>query len=534
MTEPDDLGPWADDDLVRALRAPGTATELADEQRYVAAFRDAHRSDVRSLPRRVASRLGTGGTAVVVTVALSSGVAAAYTGHLPDPVQSIAHSVLPAAPAPAHHQHHEASAPLGGSVTRSQGPGAPSSSASPGGPTTGASPTPSATPTAHHGRQGTDPSGGPSSSPSAGGSSAAATSMSAPTHRVGLGQTMTLTGLVTDATGAPLPAQVVTLQVRGPRHWRPVAQVTTDDLGVATASTPPVVRSERFRWHAGPHVNSLPWLVKMVPILTVSADVGGATTTVTPVVQGASPGDAVQLFRHAAGRTTLVRRARLGADGSVPITVATPRRHATYVVRLLPTRRHAAVRARVFVTAPRPATVSITGSASRVTTGAGAVIGGTVTSATGDVLPGHKVVLLERGPSRWRPVGHAVSDSAGHVSIPTPTIGATSRFRLRTDHRVHSVTWRIVELPVVTASAQRNGSTLAVSASASGARAGDKVVLLRRVGGRLVAMRHTRLDAAGSATFSVPARRTRTTYVVRVVATKRHGPARVSVVVPKA
>ena len=108
----DDLAPWADDDLVRALRAPGTATELADQERYVAAFRETRGSTVRSLPRRAAGRLGAGGTAVVVTVALTSGVAAAYTGRLPDPVQQIAHSVI-GAPAPDvdGRQHAEGSGP---------------------------------------------------------------------------------------------------------------------------------------------------------------------------------------------------------------------------------------------------------------------------------------------------------------------------------------------------------------------------------------------------------------------------------------
>src|SRR4249919_1920529 len=91
------------EDLARALRAPGTTTELQDEERYLGMFREvangAPPATVRSLPRRI-GRLGAGGTAVVVTVALTSGVAAAYTGHLPDPVQQLAHSVI-GAPAPA-------------------------------------------------------------------------------------------------------------------------------------------------------------------------------------------------------------------------------------------------------------------------------------------------------------------------------------------------------------------------------------------------------------------------------------------------
>ena len=50
-----------------------------------------------------------------------------------------------------------------------------------------------------------------------------------------------------------------------------------------------------------------------------------------------------------------------------------------------------------------------------------------------------------------------VSDSAGHVSIATPPIVATSQLRLCTDHRVHSALWKVVELPTLdaTRAAQR-------------------------------------------------------------------------------
>jgi hypothetical protein len=552
--DPDELDTWTDDDLVRALRAPGTATELADEEQYVAAFRDASGSNVVSLPRRVVGRLGAGGTAVVVTVTLTTGVAAAYTGHLPNPVQTFAHHVI-GAPAPHSpgHQRPEAATPRPTTPSGSQSPSTPSTTDPSGGPSAGPttgppSPTgvpglPVPVPGGHHGRHSSlGPSGSPVDEPSQGvsssptpstGSAAAATTMSAAAHRVGLGQTMLLTSLVTDAGGAALPGEPVVLQERDSRHWRPVAQTTTDDTGIATASTPPLLGSARFRWHAAPGVNSLPWLVRMVPALTVTADVGGATTTVTPAAQGSDPGDRVELFRHVAGRATLVRRARLDATGSVPIPVVTPRRRAVYVVRLLGTRRHAAVRARVVVVPPRPAAVTIVGSAARVANGGSAVIGGTVTSATGAILPGHKVVLLERGPVHWRPVGHAVSDADGHVSIATPAITATARFRLHTDHRAHSVTWRIVELPALSVSGQRSGGTVVITATTSGARPGDKVVLLRSVNGRLATLRHGRLDANGAAVFSVTARRVRTEYVVRLVATKRHGPASSSVIVPK-
>src|SRR5205085_2773753 len=131
MEEHDDLAGWADDDLVRALRAPGTEAELADEGQYVAAFRSAQGStSVRSLPHRTVGRLGAGGTAVVLTVALTSGMAAAYTGHLPDPLQQIAHRVI-GAPAPvtgAGHpgrgqgRHGSASPPLSRRSTATAAP----------------------------------------------------------------------------------------------------------------------------------------------------------------------------------------------------------------------------------------------------------------------------------------------------------------------------------------------------------------------------------------------------------------------------
>jgi hypothetical protein len=546
----DDLAPWADDDLVRALRAPGTATELADQERYVAAFRETRGSTVRSLPRRAAGRLGAGGTAVVVTVALTSGVAAAYTGRLPDPVQQIAHSVI-GAPAPDvdGRQHAEGSGPEHRSGTLpSRGPSASSStkpSDAPSSGSTSATNGPAATTTPDHGPRGTSPSSGngPTDEPSSGttsqlttsnGASASAMTVSAPAHRVDLGQTLALTGLVTDETGSPLADHSAVLQVRGPRHWRLVVKTTTDAAGVVSAVSPAITRNARFRWHADRGVSSAPWRVRMVPSLTVAADVGATTTTISLATAGTRPGDRFLLYRHVAGRTALVRRGRLDASGSGAVAVNTPRRRATYAVRLLPTKRHAATRARVLVVPPAPASLTIAGSATRVVAGGTAAIGGTVTSASGGALPGHRVVLLRRGHDRWRPVGRAVTDAAGHVVIATPAITVTSRFRLRTDHRVASARWRVVEVPTLTASADRSGSTVMVSATARGAHVGDRVVLLRRTAAGPVRLRHGRLDASGSLTFNVLARAARTTYVVKLAATQRHGAATTTVTVPGA
>ncbi len=160
------------------------------------------------------------------------------------------------------------------------------------------------------------------------------------------------------------------------------------------------------------------------------------------------------------------------------------------------------------------------------------MVGGTVTSAAGDVLPGRRVLLLRRAAGHWRRVGHAVSDAAGHVSIATPAITVTSRFRLRTRHHVASGVWRVVEVPTLAASAQRSSTGVTVSATAHGARPGDRVLLLRRAHGRLVRLGHARLGANGSVAFVTRARPTRTTYVVRLLGTPKHAPAKASVTVP--
>jgi hypothetical protein len=99
---------------------------------------------------------------------------------------------------------------------------------------------------------------------------------------------------------------------------------------------------------------------------------------------------------------------------------------------------------------------------------------------------------------------------------------------------VASVVWRVVEVPTLSASSGPSGGKVTVSATAQGARAGDRVVLLRRAAGRLVRVRQARLDAGGAVTFVVKARARRTTYVVRLPATKRHGQASTTVTVPRA
>ena len=106
------LRPFDDDPpLVRSLRAPGTPSELSDQELYVAMFRDSRgggkvtplapgspRPPRRAWPRR----LGAGTTLSIALAVAGGGAAAAYTGSLPEPLQHFAHHARSGRPAGAH------------------------------------------------------------------------------------------------------------------------------------------------------------------------------------------------------------------------------------------------------------------------------------------------------------------------------------------------------------------------------------------------------------------------------------------------
>ena len=213
-------------DLVAALRAPGSEEELAEEAWYVGAFRQHQQTALAPVvpaqrgPRRLnVRRLGTGGTAVVVAVALTGGVAAAFTGNLPDPVQHFAHVVI-GAPAPSPERRTPAAtdertddalpAPASPSASppagSSDGPGANRSSGDD--PSGGGSPSGDLSPTTGGGSQGSapsrtpSPSDEPSSSPSPVVDPPAALSMSGSSHLASFGATISLSGRLTTASGA--------------------------------------------------------------------------------------------------------------------------------------------------------------------------------------------------------------------------------------------------------------------------------------------------------------------------------------------
>jgi hypothetical protein len=360
---------WADEQWVRALRAPGDASELADEQRFVAAFAQTQGppASVASIPRRVVRRLGAGGSAVIVVAALSGGVAAAFTGNLPDPVQQFAHEVLGAPapePAPAvdakRRTAHSpslrdrsapatpAASPTVTPATASASPsGTPAPSPSPDAsdslPSTGTSGEPTGGSTA-------EPSDEPSTQPTPPAVAPSAVSVSGRSHLVEYGASLTLVGQLTTTSGDPVAGHRVALQVRDAAGWRRVTVLLSDAAGQATASTEPVTGLARYRWRAGNGVHSAVWRVRIKPTLAASYVSNPDTTTIDVACVGAKPGDQVLLYALVRRVPTLVGSANVGDAGGASFSVPTPPRRRAFAVRLEATHDHAPARTRLTVT----------------------------------------------------------------------------------------------------------------------------------------------------------------------------------------
>jgi hypothetical protein len=562
MSGHDDLDGWGDDAIVRALRAPGTAHELADRERYVAAFRASRtsRSNVSPL-RRGVRRLGAGGTTVIAVVALSSGVAAAaYTRHLPEPVQRVAHDVLGApAPRTTPERSPEAASPAVQTSAPTTSPTprpahvtaapSPTSAAAPTpAPTEAPTPAPTATPTSAPTSAPTDappttPTTTPTETPTASPTTPVPTaplpapepaslSLSGSSHRATPGSSTTLSGSLSAADGTAVAAHDVVLQRRAPHRWLPVAVATADDSGAVSFATPPADATATYRLVGAPGVRSQVWRIVLVPVVTATSAAAGPEVDVTATVEGARPGDRVVLLRQGAHRLLPVGHSTVGGDGTATWRVA-PARTSTYVVRLPATATHGLARAELTVTPPRPDALVIGADTHHTGWGASVTIRGEVRVAGGAPLPGEEVVLQVRGPQGWRPVGVATSDAFGGVAIPTPAAEQTAVYRLRAGPAT-SPSWRVALVPALSATVTTGTPYTDLAVSALGGRVGDAVVLLRRVDGALVPVLQATLDAAGAARFEVTPGQHPTRYVVRLPATAAHDAARVPVVIPPA
>lgn len=355
----DELG-WADDPLVRALRAPGSAEELADEQDFVAAFHAA-RPRGRAV-RRLVGRIGLGATTALATVAFTGGMAAAaYTRVLPEPVQDFAHSVFGPVGVPGrHHERHDRQATrtptpnpastLGVTLgvtpstrpTHGPGPlGHPTGTATPGGRPSPRGPAPG-TATTPSGPSPTTGSGTPVRVP-------AAVTATTPDSEVPVATSVPVSGVVTDAAGHRLRNRVVRLAARpAGGTWSVMARGTTDARGQVTVDSAPLQVNTRLRLVVK-GVTSAPVRVVVDPVLTATASAAGGSTTITITATGGRPGDTVTAYRRQGTALVSVGSVRLDASGSATITVPTPRRGVRVLLRLPATGQHAKAQTTVLI-----------------------------------------------------------------------------------------------------------------------------------------------------------------------------------------
>lgn len=350
--------PWEDDPLVRALRAPGSADELAHEREYVAAYRSARPRRGRV---RLVGRFGIGATTVVTTIALSAGVAAAYGRVLPDPVQRFAHDVLGpvGVPDPAPERRAAEPRPVVVTATPSTTP-APSPAVPSGRPDQAPTAFPSPTlptapveqptrPPAAVGSATPPVSEGPTPTPTA-----PPTPRRVPTtltaaasdSRVPAGSAVTVAGFLVDQDGRPMRNRAVRLVGRSTgQPWTRVATGRTDAEGRVSLQTAPLDRSTGLRLSTPQGVRSAAVRVVVVPAVTASVARAEGTTTVSVTVRGGQAGDTVVLLRRQGKKLVEVGRAQLDSAGTATFAFPTPDRTRRFVVRIPATSLHASAQA---------------------------------------------------------------------------------------------------------------------------------------------------------------------------------------------
>ncbi len=356
--------------LLRALRAPGSEAELSEENRYRAMFRAAHSPTAPATTRhsRAPSKLLFGGAVVALLAVGTGGVAAAYSGNLPSPIQTLAHHVIGAP---------EASPPAPSSespVSIATTPPSPS------GPTAEASRSPSGRPTDQRSNQprGLVPSSSASASPTASEPAKASTSPTpsaspksthtpAPvltgvkvvgaSRRADVGARVRFSGQLT-YSGTPTSRQRVVLQKRVGSRWTPVGHGRADADGSITLTAPSLQRTCRFRLlagHGSGAVHSVPWRVAMHPLFTTNVSASKKKATIDVTASGGFGGDGITLATRRDGRLLIVGQARLDASGSASFVVSPDQRRTSYHLILNPTKRHTSARVRVIVRLARGA-----------------------------------------------------------------------------------------------------------------------------------------------------------------------------------
>lgn len=336
----DDLSRFREDPVVQALDAPATEQELMGEAQAVAAFREANPAPVR---RRSGARAAVSGTAAVFALALSGGVAAAYTNEFPTSVQQDLHDTFKSIGVPAPH-HRVPSAVTTVPVTPTPAPATPiapvvpthtqavvpppqsspptvPSSVAPSPSTSPTLPVEVETPTTSPAPTPTSTSNPTSEPPATSGQLAISVSAT----RVTVGQEVSVTGKLTAADGSAVADRPVGLaeHIAGERGWQRVGvPARTSADGQVSFSVPPIDRNVRLVLHARPHLRSSVVKVVVVPIINIEVSptpAGATAATVTVRVNGAQPGDIVIVRQEGSSSSQQAKLdASLDATFSVP------------------------------------------------------------------------------------------------------------------------------------------------------------------------------------------------------------------------
>ncbi|MBA2953389.1 hypothetical protein GON03_03620 [Nocardioides sp. MAH-18] len=403
-------------DLVRALNAPPTPTELADEATYRALYRAEGPTAapsvtlLRPVSGRTVRRVGTASTLAVAFALAGAGVAAAaYSSHLPAPVQGAVHRVLgpigvpPADPqAPVDQVEADQVAP-----PQPEAPPAPA----PTGTTTepAASPTGEPTPSSTPSPEATDPTtpdataspeaaptGAPAPLPT--GSAEPTPPAPSPTPAMGESPTGTPTG-----TASASPSADPTASPSGSSTTSPSASPTASPT--TTLSTSPTA-NPTADVTPPPPANAI-----------IEAAVGhrvapGQTTVFSGVVRApdgsAVPGARVVLQQQTDGGWREVGVGTTSQDGTVSLTSAPADRTARYRIKVQDVRSAAW---RLVLKPTLTASSSTSGSAATVSV---AVAGG---------RPGSPVLLMTRRDGEQVVLTSTSLGANGQVlfSVPAPT-----------------------------------------------------------------------------------------------------------------
>ena len=304
--------------------------------------------------------------AVAALAAAAAVMTAAYSANLPAPVQHVAYRALgfagvPDAPDTPGHLGGAGTAGASsgsGATARTGGSGSaggqPGSSASPA-PGQSAQPTPSGPspkPSSPAPGRGHRPGGGhspsptptPTPTPSTPPPVPAALTISASAVKIIAGDSVSLTGLLTDADGNPVPGQDVTLLEHdaGVPGWQPAGEGTTDAAGTATIPVTSLGTDAGFRFRGPNGTHSGHVRVVVIPAVALTAAPGPrpGSERLTASAPYATGSEAILQVR-ADGTWRTLRSRTIGTTGQVGFGVKLQRHQRIYRVIVPRTVQHA-------------------------------------------------------------------------------------------------------------------------------------------------------------------------------------------------